>query len=517
MSTDTMSTKSKGTTIALFSLALASAVQVVDPSVNNIAVVGAGDDLGMDGGQRAFAASVGTLALAASILAMGALGDRLGRKKVMLAGLATVIVGALVTSIAPSTAIYILGRGITGIGIAASFGLSFALLRSVSPDSIPKAVAFWLAVQTALAVPLSLIAGVLVGIDWRVGFLLNAVVAGLALALCLKFAPEAKADEVGPFDTVGMVAIAVALVGIIYGLSNAANSGWTSLAVLGPVAVGIVAFIIFAVWEARIEHPAFPIRLFADPELSGSVAVGFSFNMWQAVVMIQLSMLWQYVYQYTPLEVNLGQLPMTLAMIVGAVVAGRILARNLGADKILLTGHVLLIGTLVWLALAGTDTPYIFFLVPILVGGFARMLNETTMGGFFVSKPPPNLTGAMASSKTAIGQTSFALGTALSTTFLFGQFGSNLQQALLDAGVEPSQQGAVVGDLRQFASTGEISGDPARAQAIIDGASDVYLSSYSGTMWIFAGILTVLAVISTFFFAKAKRQKGAAATAGDMV
>src|SRR5690606_6181955 len=123
-------------------LTAASCLQVVDPTANNIAIVGAGTDLGMSGSQRAFAASIGTLALAAFILTTGSLGDRLGRRKVMLAGLVVAAAGGVITAIAPTTVLFMAGRAITGIGIAAAFGLSFALLREVLPNSIPKAVAF---------------------------------------------------------------------------------------------------------------------------------------------------------------------------------------------------------------------------------------------------------------------------------------------------------------------------------------------------------------------------------------
>jgi MFS family permease len=491
-------------------LTAASCLQVVDPTANNIAIVGAGVDLEMTSSARAFAASVGTLALAAFILTTGALGDRLGRRRIMLLGLLTAIVGGLVTAIAPTTAIFMLGRGITGIGIAASFGLSFALLREVLPNQIPKAVAFWLAGQTAAALVLGVAAGWMAGFGWRFGYLTMPIVALVAFLMCLRGLPEARSDDVGPFDYVGLGSIAVALIGLIYGLSNAASFGWGSTEVLVPVLVGLIFLAVFIWWEARIAYPAFPVKLFKDPELSGSVAVGFSFNMWQAVVMIQLSMLWQYVYQYEPLQVSLGQLPMSLAMVVGAVIAGRLLSRGIPASANLIVGHVLLIGTMVMFGFSTTTSPYIFFAIPMIVGGFARMLNETTMGQFFVAKPPPALTGAMASSKTAIGQTSFALGTALSSTFLFGQYGRGIAEAFADANVEPAQQGQYTGMIQQYVSGGDMSDyDPAVVQQVVDQASDVFVSSFNGTMFIIAGFLTFFAIISTLLFARANRMRKA--------
>ncbi|WP_286219155.1 MFS transporter [Paraoerskovia sediminicola] len=504
------SVRTKGTTAALVALTAASCLQVVDPTANNISIVGASVDLGMSGSERAFAASVGTLALAAFILTTGALGDRLGRRKVMLVGLLVAGLGGVITAVAPSTTIFILGRAVTGLGIAASFGLSFALLREVMPGKIPKAVAFWLAGQTAAALVLGVVAGWMAGFGWRLGYLTMPIVAVIAFLMCMRGLPEAKADHVGKFDYPGLLAIAVSLVGLIYGLSNAATAGWGSASVLVPVAIGLVAMALFIWWEARVPDPAFPVKLFKDPELAGSVATGFSFNMWQAVVMIQLSMLWQYIYQYTPLQVSLGQLPLSVAMVIGATVAGRLLSKGIPASLNLIVGHVLLIGTMVMFGFSTTTSPYIFFAIPMIVGGFARMLNETTMGQYFVAKPPPALTGAMASSKTAIGQTSFALGTALSSTFLFGQYGRGIAEAFAEANVEPSQQGQFTGMIQQYISGGDMSDyDPQQVETVIAKASEVFVTSFNGTMFIIAGLLAVFAVISTLFFAKANRMRKA--------
>lgn len=498
--------KKKGATAALVALTMASCLQVVDPTANNISIVKAGPDLGMGASELAFAASVGTLSLAAFILTTGALGDRLGRRKVMLAGLLTAILGGVITAVAPSAAIFILGRTVSGIGIAASFGLSFALIREVRPDAIPKAVAFWLAGQTAAALALGLVAGWMAGFGWRFGYLTMPIVAALAFLMCMRGLPEAKAASNGPFDFLGLSAIAVALVGLIYGLSNSASYGWTSLQVILPLVVAILAFCLFVWWEARTPSPAFPVKLFKDPELAGSVAVGFSFNMWQAVVMIQLSLLWQYLFSYNGFTVSLAQMPMSLAMVVGATVAGRLLAKGIPASTNLIVGHILLIGTMVMFGFTQASSPYIFFAIPMIVGGFARMVNETTMGQYFVSKPPPALTGALASSKTAIGQTSFALGTALSSTFVFSKFGTALAESLNDAGVSPlSANDATALGQDILAGNDTSAYDPAQVQVITEHASSALLGSFTSTMFVIAGFLTVFAVISMLFFARANR------------
>lgn len=495
----------RGRTSALIALTAASVTQIIDPTVNNVAIVGAAADLGMSPSQRAFAASIGTLALAASILTTGSLGDRFGRRRVMLLGLIGTIGGGLITALAPTTAVFIGGRVLTGIGIAAAFGLSFALVRTAAADNVAKGVAFWIGAQTAAAIPLQLLAGAMTSASWRFGFILLPVASALALALCLKWAPEAKAADPRRFDALGLGAIAIALVGLLYGLSQASSEGWTDPVVLVPIGAGLAAFAFFLWWEARISEPAFPVRMFSDPELAGSVATGVSFNIWQAVLMIQLSLMWQYIFGYTPLSVSLGQLPMSLAMVAGALWTGRMLARRTPVHRLLLLGHGLLIGSTAYLAFAGPDSVYLFFLLPLVVGGFGRIVNETVMGGYFVSKAPPQLVGAMASAKTAIGQTSFALGTALSLTFLFSSFTSSLQEAIRAADLTPHEQGRVIGVIQQYAAGGADEIDPTDLQQIIEPAREIYVDAFSQTLWIFTAILVALALVSTYFFAKAPR------------
>src|SRR5271167_1513282 len=159
---------------AVLALAVASLAMSVDPSVHNIAFVGAANQLGMGGDQRSLVASIGTLCIAASILATGSLGDRMGRKKIMLGGLLLATFGSAVTALAQNTAVFTVGRVLAGVGYAASFGLAFALLRAVAPQEaqLSRAVAQWLALQTFGVVVLGLLGGYLAGVGWRIAYLL---------------------------------------------------------------------------------------------------------------------------------------------------------------------------------------------------------------------------------------------------------------------------------------------------------------------------------------------------------
>src|SRR5258708_33183296 len=230
---------------ALLGLAGASLAMELEATVHSIAIVGAASSLRMDGAERALAASICTLCIAAFILATGSLGDRLGRKRVMLLGLAVSMTGGVITALATSPVQFAVGRAVSGVGFAASFGLSFALLPAIAPEpaALARAVARWLALQGIGIVVLCLLGGYLAGVSWRLAYLLSPAVAAVALLWCLQTVPEAKDPAPGPFDAPGLFLVAVGLVGTLYGISNAASAGWTSTKVQLPLLVGFAVLI----------------------------------------------------------------------------------------------------------------------------------------------------------------------------------------------------------------------------------------------------------------------------------
>jgi len=269
-------------------------------------------------------ASIGTLCIAATILATGSFGDRLGRKKIMQGGLLLSALAGVITALAQHTGMFTAGRVLAGIGYAASFGLSFALLRAVASDEaqLSRAVAHWLALQTFGVVGLGLLGGYLAGVGWRIAYVLPSVIALSAFLFCLRHVPEARAADVGPLDAVGLVLIAVGLICTLDAVSASASAGWGGSRVLVPLAVGIIVLLAFALYEFRLARPAFPIRLFGDPEMCAAAVTGIAFNLGNAVVVLQLSLLWQYLYRYHPFQVSLGLMPFSLASIFGATWVG---------------------------------------------------------------------------------------------------------------------------------------------------------------------------------------------------
>ena len=483
---------------ALLALVGASLPMNLDPAIHNVAVVGAGNALHMTGAERSLAASIGTLCIAATILATGALGDRFGRKKVMLAGLLVTLVGGVVTALAGNALMFLVGRSLSGVGFAASFGLSFALLRAVAPEpaALPKMVAQWLALQTLGIVVLCVIGGYLAGISWRAAYLVGPAVGLVALIACMRTVPEARDSSVGPFDAVGLILVALGLVGSLYGISNAASAGWISVRVLAPLLGGLALLVGFVLWEWRLAQPAFPVRSFTDSELLVGALSGIAFNIGNAVVAIQLSLLWQYVYRFTPFEVSLGQLPFIVACIAAASLAGKLVARGVSMRLLVPGGLFAMAVSLAAMSFARADTPYVVFVLPLLAAGAGLMLTQTPTANTFVAKPPPALVGAIGSSRTAFGQLGFALGLALSSSMIYGMFSPLLRQRLAAAGATPGEQAQAIGILQSYVQAGNADKFDARlVHEVIASGTSAYLASYHITMLAMAALIALIALL----------------------
>ena len=481
--------------ISVWALAAASLAMSVDPSIHNIAFVGAANQLGMSSSQRSLIASVGTLCIAAAILATGSLGDRLGRKKIMLGGLLLSAVAGIMTALAPNAAVFTAGRALAGVGYAASFGLSFALLRTVAPEDaqLSRAVAQWLALQTFGVVVLGLLGGYLAGLGWRIAYLLPSVIAGAALLFSLRSVPEARAENTGRFDTIGLLLIAVGLVLTLDGVSASATAGWGSTRVLVPLAIGIVVLLAFAFYELRRVDPAFPIRLFGDSEMLAAALSGVAFNIANAVVVLQLSLLWQYLYRYHPFTVSLGLTPLSAASIVGASWVGALLARGVPNKTLIPAGLFTMAAAISWMAFAWPTAPYYFFLPPLLLAGIGLMFAQTPAARLFVSKSPPELVGAMGSSRTFFGQFGFALGLALSSSLLYGLFDPNLHSQMMRAGATSMDLSQISGIVQAYVTTGSTREfNPQLVSEVLSKAALSYIASYRFMMLTLAGVIAAI-------------------------
>ncbi|NKB92307.1 MAG: MFS transporter [Candidatus Nanopelagicales bacterium] len=458
----------KNPTLAVAFLGILAGIQLIDPAVANIAIVEASKSLGMTGSVVALAASISTLALAATVLPMGMMADRLGRRKILGAALILAIAGDVIVAISPVTAGYLAGRAVAGIGVGATLAAAFAYVRYVArPGKVAAALGLWNLVMVIFFIAGSLVGGQLAGIDWRIAMLLVPAIALVSLLLVPIILPAMPKVSGARPDYLGMLVIALAMVFFLYGVAQA-SGGIRNPAFLIPTAIGIVLFGLYYVVERKVANPIFPPALFASGVFAAAAVSGIAWNFAQATVQLQTSNFWQYVQGFTPGQVALGQTAMMISFGGAGVLAGRLMRPGMRSLTLMGMGFVGLAGGLLLLAFVVKDTPYWVMAIMLFIFGFGLAFVSVPQSALFVAEAPKSSFGPVTSFRTTVGQLGYAMGFAVSAA-LVGAFGTrNLIGRLEEAGVQPSQLGKALDDVRLFMRTGKDSSGELAKESVAD-------------------------------------------------
>jgi EmrB/QacA subfamily drug resistance transporter len=316
-----------------------------------------------------------TLTFAVLLLTGAALGDRFGRRRMFVLGLAIFTAGSAAAALAPSVDLLIATRALQGIGGAFVTPLSLTILSSaVSPQRRGLALGAWGGVSGLAVATGPLVGGAVVqGISWQWIFWLNVPI-GLAV---LPLAATRLTETTGPnrsLDFAGLGLASGGLFGVVFGLVRASDHGWGSLGVAGPLIAGAVLLAAFVAWELRSRAPMVPMRLFRSRQFSAANATSLFmfFGMFGSVFL--LAQFFQVVQGYTPLEAGLRTLPWTAMPILIAPIAG-VLSDRVGSRPLLVIGMSLMAGGLAWLAAVSTPTvPYRDLVAPFVLAGVGMSL-----------------------------------------------------------------------------------------------------------------------------------------------
>ena len=482
-------------------LGILAAVQGSAPFLSSTALVSVTKDLGLTRGEIALAASIQTLAIAATVISTGLLADRLGRKLVLMAALVVSAAGLLVVAISPVALIYLVGQAIIGIGLGAVYGAAFAYVRAVSqPGKLPQALGTFGAVCGLATVTLVFICSSLVGVNWRFAFVVYAAVAVVCLLLTPAMLPKQPKVPQPSLDILGQLALGLGIVGFLYGVSQLGAS-LTSIQTLGPLIIGVVLVGFFFLHESRVKGAFYPVHLFRTPLFWAAIMAGLVYNFGLAVSFLQITNLWQYITEVPTSEIALWQLPLNLFGIAGALVAGRLIGKRLtNGSAILLSGITIAVG-LVLVSAAVNAKTFLAFLPGMALVGFALTAASIPFGNLILQQSPPAQFGPVSSSRTTIGQVWYSLGTALSTVVVDRLTTGGLTQRLLDAGVQPDQISTATSAVSSFVSSGTQPTTDLAKQALADASA----SYSSGFVIVMVGTAAIILVASTIGFLAERR------------
>jgi MFS family permease len=503
---------------AIYVLGLVGGLQMVDPSIANIVLVPVGKDLHFSGSQAALAASISTLALAATVLATGLMADRIGRRKLMIWAMFLAVIGDLMAAFTPVTAGYMAGRALAGIGVGAALAASFAYVRFVAPpEKVGAFLGLWSATMMVVMTIGTLIGGALATSSWRLAMLIVPVLALVLVPVVLRVLPPMPKVKTGSVDYLGLITIGVSTVLFLYGISQAAKS-LTAPSFLIPTALGIAGFALFAFVEAKSKSPVFPIRLFLQGIFVAAVIAGIAWNLSQAVFQLASSNWWQYVPAVSTFEVSALQFPFLITVIVVSVVVGRILSARPGSLKtVLLVGYVIAVVGFLMTAVASVDGSAWWLVPGSIVIGLGIGMVQIPQSVMFVAAAPKAFFGAVTSFRTTVGQIGFAIGLAGSVVIVQAVTKTNFSTKLGEAGVEPSRYGEAIDKVQLFLGSGD---EPSGkfAETAVEEAQRAYSHGFDILMVIMAGFLAVLGVLTWLALRRHERQTAEArsgAVAGD--
>ncbi|HET9123330.1 MAG TPA: MFS transporter [Solirubrobacteraceae bacterium] len=418
-------------------MSLGFAVVQLDVSVLNVAVRAIGADLGGGVNEMQWVLNAYTIGFAAFILSAGALGDRIGARRVFIAGFALFMVTSAICGLAPDLGVLIAARAIQGIAAAVLVPSSLTLLGHAYPEPAgrARAVGFWMAGSSVSFAAGPLIGGVLIAaFGWRAIFFINVPLALSGIALARLYARETHAARERPIDVPGQVLAVICLAVLVGATIEGGVHGFGSAIALGGFAGAAVTLAVFLGVEARRREPMLPLALFSVRTFSVSAVIGLLVNLIVYGLIFLLSLYFQTVQGHTPLVAGLALLPYVIAAGVGNVLSVR-MSRRLGPVRAPVLSAGLMGAACLGLAWIGRSTPYAAIVAQLVclglgLGTIVPLITSELLGAVERSR-----SGVAAGTLNAMRQTGSALGVAWFGSLLSagGGFVAGLRLALVIA------------------------------------------------------------------------------------
>ena len=362
------------------------------------------------------------------LLPAGALGDRYGRRKALIAGL-IVFGGASASAMAISSAnALIFLRGLIGLGAALVMPATLSTITGTFPPAErTRAVGVWAAVAGGSSVLGLLCTGILLEwFSWRAAFAVNVVLAAVAIAGALRFVPESSQPDAPRVDAGGALLATVGLVVLVFSIIEAPDAGWLSARTVGGVAAGLAALAGFAAFELRQRHPLLDPRLFSNRKLAaGSLSILIQFFAFFGFTFVSLQYL-QGVRGYSPLIAAFAVLPLSGAMMPTARLTSAAVSR-FGARAVCVTGLVLVAAGLLVISRVGTDTPYWLLLAGLVPLGIGMGAATTPATAAITEALPQSQQGVGSALNDLSREVGGALGTAVLGSIVTAVYRSSLQ------------------------------------------------------------------------------------------
>ncbi|MFG2722113.1 MFS transporter [Streptomyces sp. NPDC048416] len=482
-------------------LMLSLLIVVLDNSILNVAVKTiaspAPTGLGATQSELEWAINAYTLVFAGLLFTSGLLGDRLGRKRILLFGITVFGLGSVLAAFSNSPDQLIAFRALMGLGGAFVMPATLAVLMNVfERDEQPKAIGIW-AGGVGLAIAIGPITGgvLLQHFWWGSVFLVNVPVVIIALIAMIVLVPDSKDPNPGKLDPVGVLLSVVGLVLLVYGIIHGGElADFTDTGVLATILAGVAVLVAFVFYEKRCDHPAIDITYFKKPAFSAAVvAIALTFFALMGVTFFSVFYI-QSVRGYSALQSGLLILPLAAAQMIFAPRA-RLVVDRFGARAVCTAGLVLVAIGLAAFGLFDAGTPiWVMEVVFFIQGaGMAHIMPPVTVS--IMQALPREKAGSGSAVNNTFRQVGGALGVAVLGSLLSTVYRGDIQSHL---GAVPEGARKAAGESIE-ATLGVAERMGPAGKALIGPANDAFIHAMHITAFASAGVALLGAVVVALF------------------
>jgi DHA2 family multidrug resistance protein-like MFS transporter len=492
--------------VGLAVLGLPCLLYSMDLTVLNLAVPTITADLDATSAELLWIVDIYGFLVAGSLITMGTLGDRIGRRKLLMIGAAAFAVASIFAAFATSAPMLIVARALLGVAAATLAPSTLSLIRNMflDPKQRGLAIGIWIACFATGGAIGPLIGGAMLAwFWWGSVFLIAVPVMAVLLVLAPILLPEFRDPDAGRLDLASAALSLVSVLAVIYGMKQVAVGG-----ALGPalaiILAGLVVGALFVRRQRRLADPLIDLALFRKPAFSASLGINVLGLFAAFGMFVFIAQYFQLVLGMSPLEAGLWSLPSSVALIVGSIVAP-MLASYVRPGYAIAAGFVVsAVGFLILTQLGGPNS-----LAVLLAGSLVFSIGLAPIGALttdlVVGSAPPERAGAA----SAISETSFEFGGALGIAVL-GSLFTAVYRTTMD-GVVPADLAAPAVDaahdtLGRAAAAAEALGGPAGANLLATARE-----AFTHSLTITAATCSVLAVAAAMLAATLLRDMGAEA------
>ncbi|MET9658218.1 MFS transporter [Streptomyces sp. NPDC006510] len=493
-----------GRWIALSVLVLAVLLVAIDATVLGLATPFLTEDLEPTGTQLLWIGDVYSFVIAGLLVSMGSLGDRIGRKKLLLCGATAFGAVSVLNAYAHTPEMMILARALLGVAGATLMPSTLALIRNLFHDPRERslAIGIWGAMASAGAAVGPVVGGLLLEhFWWGSVFLINLPVMAVLVAVGAKMIPESRNPAPGPWDLAGVALSFVGMIGVVYAVKELAAHGPSAGTVAAGIG-GVAALCWFVRRQLTLPAPLLDMRLFHHRGFSGAVLADLLTILGLSGLVFFLSQFLQLVQGRGPLEAGLAELPAAVGAVAAGLIAGRA-ARRFSVRSVVTSGLAAIGLALAAVTLIHKETAYPLIGAVLLIVGVGAGFAFTVTSDVILSSVPKEQAG----SAGAVSETAYELGAALGIALLGSIVTGVYQTFESPEGTPPANAGAAHESLGGAVEAAHgLSAQ--QGQALLAAAQDSFVEGLRLAAGVGAAVLLATAVAAWFLLRGQKLEDG---------